>query len=125
MYLLFFIYVLVCVCACSGFCVLQASKSLGWSGCPSCGIIKGLLHMDAARALSPWMSVVLKLPKSLPFNTCSYAVVTPQIIELFLLLLINCNFAQVRNCNVNVEDLVFGTHGNGSFAPSKFSPPNG
>ena len=69
--------VCVCVCACCGFCVLQASKSLVWSGCPSYGIIKGLLHVDAARALSHLMSVVLKLPISRPFNTCSYALVTP------------------------------------------------
>ena len=55
----------------------------------------------AAAQSSPSVPVAQHLPNAWSSSTVPHVVVTPSI-KLFLLLLHNCNFATVMNCNVNI-----------------------
>jgi hypothetical protein len=65
----------------------------------SCGPL-GMCGEEGQVPLWWWVSNSLKLWPLWPFNKVSHVIVTPDI-KLFSLLLHNCNFAIVMNCNIN------------------------
>ena len=77
---------------------LVSQKRLQWNNISFWNTSIGVLGLIPWHVLEQWSPT---FPMLWPFNTIPHVVVTPNN-KIILLLLYNCNFASIMNCNVNI-----------------------